>query len=370
MIRIGIDGRLAGADSAGIGRYVTHLLALLPTLTDQVEWVYFFRSQHQADTLLQTLSTTVRPRVTTVTTDIRHYSWQEQLLLPKVFSAAQLDLLHVPHFNVPIFYRGPVVVTIHDLLWHERKGGAVTTLPWWQYWPKYLLYRLVTRLAITRAKSVLVPTKTVAKTITHYFKHAQPKIVVTPEGVADIFYTSKKISPAPAHTHLLYVGSLYPHKNIAVVLRYLKNNPEVHLSIASARSIFHHQTIQLARKLGVNSQVEFLGFVPDEKLLKVFAKTTALVAPSFSEGFGLPGLEAMAAGLPVVASNIPIFKEVYAEAAVYFDPESEIELAAAIQTATQQRDQLITRGRQQAQLYSWSTMVSQTWTTYQKVLND
>jgi len=367
-MRIGIDCRLSGPKHAGIGRYIHNLIIKLPALLPDVTWVYFVNDSSQAVGL-------DFPNLEVITVPIRHYSLAEQLKLPGIFAGAKLDLLHVPHFNVPLFYQGKVCVTIHDLLWHEYRGTHVTTLSPFVYWLKYLAYRVVASQAIKKAQAIIVPAKTIKRTLQRYYPGLKPKIFVTKEGIAAEFQKpdkaglSIKLALPPNRKILLYVGSLYPHKNINLVLSALAELPEYHLVLVGARNIFQDQIKTAAHQTGVESQVIMAGYLSDEELRHLMSQAWALIQPSLSEGFGLTGVEAMAAGLPVVASQIPIFQEIYGQAAIFFDPTSQASLVTALTSLdAHHREHLIKAGTHQAQLYSWGTMAQETLQVYQTIL--
>ncbi len=365
MQRIGLDCRLAGEQHAGIGRYTQNLVQRLVT-NQQYYWVLFFFSKKQANEILgdqKNLPTNVE----IIITPVRHYSLKEQLVLPIIFNQARLDLLHIPHFNIPIFYSGKIVVTIHDLLWHEQRGSHVTTLPSWQYWLKYGAYQFTVKQAVNRAKKIFVPSETVAKIVKKYYPNIKTKLVTTYEGIADSFL-STKIEKKPTKNQLVYTGSLYPHKNIEVVFRALKKLPEFNLKLVGSRSVFQQETMKLAKKYQVENQVEFLGRLSDQQLIELYQESYALVFPSLSEGFGLPGLEAMAVGLPVIASDIPIFQEIYQDSAAYFDPNSAEELVEKIRILGPSRAILAKTGKKLITKYSWSTMADTTLAIYQACL--
>lgn len=372
---IGIDCRLSGSTHAGIGRYIENLITRLPFDKEHFRWVLFFYDQSQVPTTTAFTKAISQQKVTIVFAPFKHYSLAEQLKLPSVLTQHQLDLLHVPHFNVPLFLPNslPIVVTIHDLLWHEQRGTAVTTLAPWKYWLKYLGYRLVTHLAVTRAKAILVPSQAVKKTVVRYFPQVEKQVAVTYEGATgETFATStKKHSQAIDSKTLLYVGSLYPHKNITVVLQALKQLPDFKLEIVGSRSVFRDAVAAEAARLGVTNQVNFLGFVPDSELSQKYQTCFALIQPSLSEGFGLTGLEAMTAGGVVIASDIPIFKEIYQDGALYFDPHSSDSFIATVNQLTpKQRPPLLSQAKRVAAQYSWDTMANQTVAAYQKILAD
>jgi len=362
--RIGIDCRLAGGEHAGIGRYTQNLIQRL-VVDKNHEWVLFFNNQKQADEILSK----VENHVKIVILPVRHYSLKEQFVLPVAFLREKLDLLHIPHFNIPILYPGKIVVTIHDLLWHEQRGSHVTTLPAWKYWLKYWAYKLTVQKAVDKPKVIFVPSKTVAKTIEKYYPQAKSKTVVTYEGIDDSFLKAN-LESKTIKKQLVYTGSLYPHKNIEVVFKALKKLPDFSLKLVGSRNIFQEETLKLAEKHDVKNQVDFLGRLSDEKLINLYQKSFALIFPSLSEGFGLPGLEAMAVNLPVIASDIPIFKEIYGESAAYFSPSSVEELIETILILEPSRKELINSGQKTIKKYDWQKMVDQTVDEYNKQLKN
>lgn len=363
-MRIGIDCRLAGPDHAGIGRYTAQLVRVILSKPSSVEWVVFCSNQAQADYLLDK---NINQNVRVVFCPIKHYSVAEQVWLPWLFYREKLDLLHVPHFNVPFAYRKPFVITIHDLLWHDYRGQSVTTLQPWIYWFKYFGYRLVTTLSIRMAKHIFVPSKEVFDTLLQYYPSAKNKIEITYEGVS-LSPPAKLRQPLPNH-FLLFVGSLYPHKNIVVVLKTLQQLPKLNLVLVGSRSVFSQQIQQLVATLDLERRVVFFGRATDGELHTLYQKALALMQPSLSEGFGLTGLEAMAAGTPVIVSDIPIFHEIYQDAALYCQPHDPNSFVQAIKLLTTQRKSLIAKGRRQSQKYTWEKMAQKTLTAYQQLLH-
>ena len=363
--RIGVDCRLAGLAHAGIGRYTAELVQHLLQLSQKnsIQCVLFFSSEEQAREVLGGESSAV----TVVLAAQRQYSWAEQWDFLKLLNAAKLDLLHVPHFNVPFFYRGTTVITIHDLLWHEQRGSSVTTLPAWQYWFKYLGYRVITARAISLASRIFVPTQFVAQSVSRWYPDAAAKLLVTPEGVNA---SMSRVTRAREKKTLLYVGSLYPHKNVTVVLEALTRLPDWQLVIVGARSVFAEETQHEVARRQLTEQVQFVGKVDDQRLAELYATATALIQPSLSEGFGLTGLEAIGVGTPVLASDIPVFHEVYQDAAVYFNPRSAADLVKVLREFSADSPEF-SPARQQAVLaqYDWGRMAAQTYQVYKELLN-
>jgi glycosyltransferase involved in cell wall biosynthesis len=270
---------------------------------------------------------------------------------------------------MPLFYPGKIMVTIHDLLWHEQRGKIVTTLPAWQYWFKYLAYLMTVRWAVIRAKTIFVPSQTVKQTLIKHYPLVKHKTKVTPEGVGEEYLKKLKsrISSQPEKI-LVYTGSLYPHKNVKLIIQALPHLPEFKLIIVSARGVFQKNLVKFVEQQQLAGRVEFAGFLSDQELVKLYQRSFSLVIPSLSEGFGLPGLEAMAVGLPVIASDIPVFHEVYGPAAAYFDPKSVAELVETIRTLEPSRQSLATAGKTRVGQFSWDKMTEQTTAAYRQWL--
>ena len=162
---------------------------------------------------------------------------------------------------------------------------------------------------------------------------------------------------------IVYTGNLYPHKNISILIEAVERL-KINLKIICARSVFE-------KRLPKSKYVEFLGKLTDQEVIEVYKKSQAFVFPSLIEGFGLPGLEAMAVGLPVIAANASCLPEIYGDAALYFDPYDVNDLVEKIKSAITNdnlKKDLIKKGLAQVKKYSWAKMSSQTWEIYQSVL--
>ncbi|KKT78103.1 MAG: Glycosyl transferase group 1, partial [Parcubacteria group bacterium GW2011_GWF2_44_8] len=279
-IRLGIDCRLSGSAHAGIGRYTENLIRCLlgifgfnQELPHSWKLTCFFYSQEQA---LQVLGENglIHPQLKVVITPIKHYTLAEQFQLPAHYSQAKLDLLHVPHFNIPLLYSGAIHITIHDLLWHSQHGLEVTTLPNWIYWLKYAGYKFITQQAVTKASRVFVPSEFVKQDVIKHYPKSSEKIVITPEGINQSYLKMRdqllanQVHNLPTPKPIIYyTGSLYPHKNIEVVLKALTDLPQISLVIAGSRSVFVERTKKMISQLGLTKQVTFAGFVDDAQLI-------------------------------------------------------------------------------------------------------
>ena len=349
MKKIVIDARLSGLKHAGIGRYTQ---MLVEHLSDLRFTIYDLRI---------------------ISPDIKHYTLAEQLQMPGILNKENPDLVHFPHFNVPLFYNKPFIVTIHDLLWHDQVGTTATTLPAWIYWLKYLAYRIVLRHAVLKSKAIIVPSNWVKEKIEERFPAAEGKIKVIYEGVTEVFRgRSSPGSPdkygIKSGEYIIYTGSLYPHKNVNIVLDILSEFPELKFIVACSRNIFWEKFKQEVDKRGLQGQVVLAGFVQDDELSVLYKNALAFVFPSKSEGFGLPGLEAMSSGCPVISSSAGSLPEIYGDAALYFNQDNKEELIKNIKIIKDEevsRKRMIILGRERSRLFSWDKMAKETMEVYE-----
>jgi len=139
------------------------------------------------------------------------------------------------------------------------------------------------------------------------------------------------------------------------------------LVIVSSRNVFLQKLAETVKRQNLSGVVNLVGFVPEEDLGGIYKEAMAVVQPSLSEGFGIPGLNAMAAGLPVVCSDIPVLHEVYGEAAIYFNPHDPKDIAGKIKKVltSDTGSELAKKGREQVKKYSWQKMAQETLEVYE-----
>jgi glycosyltransferase involved in cell wall biosynthesis len=363
-MRILIDGRLYGLENAGLGRYLNNLVSELSKIDSRDEYIILLRKKYFDSLILP-------ENWKKVLADFRHYSFKEQFILPGLIKKENPDLVHFPHFNVPIFYKGKFVVTIHDLLMHTQKGPSTTTLSAPFYFLKRVGYRFVFDTAVKNSAVIIVPSNAVKNELEREYKGISDKVNVTYEGLDERISNSGTIKVDSPY--FVYVGNAYPHKNLkrliqAIVLLNTNRDEKVKLVIASVRSVFTSRLEKVVNDLKAYDSVKILGAVPDEDLGSLYKNSLGFVFPSLSEGFGLPGLEAMGAGTLVLASEIPVFKEIYSKHAIYFNPLdfSSIEKAMkdVVELEDNEREKLIEDGQNFAKKYSWAKMAKETLEIY------
>ncbi len=364
-----VDGRLANLKHAGLGRYSLNFLRFLPEVASR-QFRYGVLAQPDDIPHLKKIT---KNFYSFYPLPASHYSWREQWQVPLFLRRLRPSLVHFLHFNVPLFLPAPFVVTVHDLIKHHSSGKAATTRNFLGYRLKRWGYRLVFRQAVCRAKAIITPSRWTAQDLRRHYQCVR-RIEVIPEGVdPDILSKGKagKLPDGIQKPFLLYVGSLYPHKNATLLLKMLQEWPAApQLVVVAARSVFRDRFWQEAQRMGVAKKVLLVGFVEDNVLAELYRQALALVFPSRLEGFGLPGLEAMARGCPVIAARAGALPETLGPAALYFDPNSPSELRHQVEVILneQQRQKYRRLGLRWAKRYSWQKMARGIAGLYREVL--
>ena len=376
-MRIGIDARIWGSYGRGVGRYIQNLVENLERVDRKNHYFIFLRENG---------FNSYRPKSKNfhkVLADVPWYGAQEQVIMPGIFSASNLDLLHVPHFNAPLLYRGKMVVTIHDLTMLKFGGKETSTLPAPVFFVKRVGLRLVTESAARRASAVIVLSQFVKDDVAKTFGISSKNIFVTYEsgilagkGRADREREIENVLEKYRITkpYFLYVGAFYPHKNVdrlveAVKILNEKLKKPAQLVLAGGKDAFLEKVVRKALAVGALRYISLTDHVTDADLIDLYLESEAYVQPSLSEGFGLQTVEAMALGIPVVQSNASCLPEIAGEAALYFDPYDPRDMAAKLDkvlTSATLRKKLISKGLKRAKDFSWEKMARETLAVYRK----
>lgn len=372
-MRIGIDARLYG-QGLGLGRYVSKLLEHLERQADTHTYIIFLRRENYD------LYTPHSPRFRKVRADVPWYSLKEQWLLPWIFFKERCDLLHVPHFNVPLLYPGRIIITIHDviLLKHRLSAtSAATTRSPLFHWLKYLGFHCVVRIAIARARRIIVVSQSVARDLSVFFPSCQPRVRVIYEASDAIPRSEPLIDPwfDNVKPFFFYAGNAYPHKNIATLLRAAEGvhsyNPEVQLILCGQEDYFQKRLQREIEERGFGSIAHHVGCVSDAVLRWLYEHAVAIVLPSLEEGFGLQIVEAFVHSCPVIASRIPPYEEIGGDAAVFVDARKAADIAGAMQELMRDKDRrcgMIQRGAVRARMFSWDATARATVSLYDEIV--
>ena len=369
-VRIAIDARKL--HDYGIGTYVRNLTHWLARIDCDDTYVLLCRPEDVA--FVRSLG----PRFEPLIEMAGNYTIREQFAVPLALARARpkVDVFHAPHYVVSPLVTCPYVVTIHDCI-HLR-------FP--QYLPKkgaFLYARTMMTLAARRSRRVLTVSNASKEDILHYLKVPASKVEViynalderlatppTPEDIARVRQRFQLEAP-----FVLYTGNIKPHKNIdrlieAYSILRRRGVENVKLLIIGDEISKYPNLRRLVHKFQLHQHVRFFGFVPDATLAVFYRLASAFVFPSLYEGFGLPTLEAMAAGVPVITSNVSSLPEVVGEAALLIDPMDAGALADAMARVLSDaplRADLIRRGHERIKTFSWERSVARVHQVYREV---
>ena len=308
--------------------------------------------------------------------------WQrqvwEQTLLPFDLRQRRAALLHSPHHTTPLLYCPcPRILTVHDVtffLLTERYP-----------WLRRYYFQVMTRLAARRAAAVLVPSESVRTDASRFLNLARKTVVATAEGVSERFRAAvpggcpaevRERYGLPPH-YLLSLGTREPGKNRATIFaafrRLFDEGRDEHLVVVGQAAWGTAAEDASLQSEGLRGRVHFTGYVADADLPAVYSGADVFVFPSLHEGFGLPVLEAMASGVPVVTSNVSAMPEVAGEAALLVDPTNAFAIAEAIAQVLDDQalaEKLRTDGLERARLFTWDACAVRTIAVYRKVLGE
>ena len=301
----------------------------------------------------------------------------DYIILPMEIKRVNPHLIHIPDAGLPWLYRGKVVATIHDI--------APYLFPY--YLPtlrEKLKYRLKL-LSLKRADRIIAISKSTAEDLINYLHIPKRKIRIIPYGI------DKKFSPLPQEkskkhveenfnikeNFILYVGALSPNKNVMRLLEAfslliksgIRNYPL--LIVASTKNPNYPYLLRKTFELGIDKFVHWLNSQPQEKLVYLYNACTLFVFPSLYEGFGLPPLEAMACGAPVVASNTSSLPEVVGDAGILVNPKNPEDIFKAMRKvllSSSLREEMSEKALKRAKNFSWKKTAGETLEVYREVL--
>jgi glycosyltransferase involved in cell wall biosynthesis len=372
-IHVGVNAHLLslaeGYRSAGIHWYLHNLLRHLPDADPQIDYTVFLGEGRYAEAagLRRRFS-----RLPTHNPSVR-ILW-EQLIQPWVTVRIDVHLLHGPAFVGPIVSTCPFVVTIHDLSFLLYPGSFRTL--------NRTYLRAFTRLSVQRARRVLAVSESTKRDLMQYYHLKPDKIDIVYNGVDSHFrplpedqiegFRSKRGLP---ERFILFVGTLEPRKNIVRLVEAYARIPQQPcppLVLVGGKGWLYDEVFARVEALNLNDRVRFVGYVPAEELAWWYNAATLFVYPSLYEGFGLPPLEAMACGTPVITSATSSLPEVVGDAGLLVDPTDLDALAMAMEqvlTDGALRTEMRAAGLPRARTFSWQRTAQRTVTSYHRALS-
>lgn len=382
-MKIGIDARfLTHPQFGGFKTYTTNLVESLLQLDTANEYVlYLDRTAPHGAAWGGKPNCSVR--IVSGDAPLVGMPWREQVQLVRMAARDRLDLFHAPCLTAPLRLGCPLVVTLHDMIWHTppqpgqaRSQGLKRRLMGWYY-------RTMPKLAAQRAAAVITVSQAAKRSIVAELGLAPEQVAVTYEAAGPGFGRIDDVQKLAqvrrrfglAQDFILAIGSADPRKNIATLITAYSHLPQAlqvrhPLVVVWTHSLLSEQMAHQVESLGLSERVRFVQRVSDEELACLYTLATLFVFPSRYEGFGLPLLEAMACGAPVVAANNSSIPEVTGDAAILVAADDAPALAAAVTTVlsdASQRRGLIERGYMRAASFSWARCANETMQVYQEV---
>ena len=353
MARIGVNALyLIPGGVGGTEIYLRELLAALARIDSENEY-FVFTNRETGEDLVPALSSFHRcPQAVRAISRPARILW-EQTRLPLEVSKLKLDVLLNPGFTAPLFTSCPNVTVFHDLQ-HKRH-------PEYFRWFDLPPWRFFLWAAAHRARRIIAVTEATRADLLHFYRIPPESIHVVHHGVDPALLDLRRDR---IERFVLCVSTLHPHKNIERLIRaYAREKRDYKLVLAGMRG-FHGDVIdRLIDELGVRDQVTLTGWISRADLYDLYDRALACVYPSTFEGFGMPALEALAAGVPLLCSDIPPLREVAAECAFYFNPLDENDLAQGLTRIVSDevlRANLTRAGRERARTFTWERTARET----------
>src|SRR5688500_8467884 len=368
VMRVAIDARKL--HDFGIGTYIRNLLRQLARLDCDTDYVLLCQEADLG------IALQLGPNFRTVLESSRNYSVREQFHVPWVLRQLRPDLYHAPHYVLPPAIRCRSVVTIHDCI----------HLMFPQYLPHRLAYayaRASMWAAARRSDRILTVSEASKRDILHFFDVPPEKVVVVYNAIDERFSREPRAEDVERvrerfqlhQRFVLYVRNIKPHKNLERLIEAfhalrLRGLDDLKLLIIGDEISSYPSLRRAVHRHKLHKHVRFLGYLPDDTLAIMYRLATVFVFPSLYEGFGLPPLEAMASGTPVVTSNVSSLPEVAGDAAVLVDPYDVDSIVDGLRRVVGDREMAATlrrRGLERAREFSWARSVEKTREVYRAV---
>jgi glycosyltransferase involved in cell wall biosynthesis len=346
MARIGVNALyLIPGGVGGTEIYLRELLQALARIDSNHEYFVFTNLETGSDLVPKQANFQWKPQAVHARSRPARILW-EQAALPLEVSRYRLDVLFNPGFTSPILTACPCVTVFHDLQ-HKRHPEYFRwfDLPFW----RFLLWA-----AAHRSRRLIAVSEATRDDLLRFYRLPRERVTVIPHGVETAFFTLDRSCIEP---YVLCVSTLHPHKNLERLIRaYARGKRDFRLVLAGMRGFQTSAIERLVAEVGVADSVQLTGWIPREELYRLYARARAFIYPSTFEGFGIPVLEAMAAGIPLACSDIPPLREVSGDAALCFDPLNEDAIAAALERIASDeslRRTLSKAGPERARLFTW-----------------
>lgn len=374
-MNIGIDLRMFGTNHGGIGRYCKELFPRIFAMDEQNNYTIFCNKKELTDSELNMLVSFKNVKI--VACNFKHYSLSEQTLFLRLLNKQNLDLVHFPNFNLPIFYNKAFVVTIHDMVHHKISGAKKSHLV------HFFAYKKVIEHAAKNSKAIVTVSETSKRDIVEILNISPNKISVTYEGASLNTNVSEDEVENIKKTYLLnkpyflFVGVLERKKNLVNLSRgfdLFLQKYKAKMDLVVVGKVDRHYPNIKHKMLDIknNNNLVFTGYIEDNELSALYKGAHAFVSASLHEGFGLPGIEALSFGLPLLMSNTTVFNEIFDNSAIYFnplDPKDICEKMFLLVRDPKFHEELQKRSFERSLNFDWNNSAQKTLELYKKILN-
>jgi len=361
-MHIAIDARII---SSTTGRYVERLLTYLQDIDRTNQYSVLVRAKDQEYWV------PTNPNFSIVIADFANYSFAEQFGLKKLLKSIKPDLVHFCMPQQPVWYRGKKVTTFHDFTLVKTYNSDKN---WFVFHTKQLVGKFVFKMVAHENNHIITPSEFTKKELLEFTDAKEENVTVIYEST-DVANGPVVTYKLPYKHYILYVGQQSDYKNIKRLgdahQKLLETYPDLGLVLVGRKneSALANEAYFEKKKY---KHILFTDFVEDTELNWLYSHATAYVFPSLMEGFGLPGLEAMGHGTPVISSNATCLPEIYGDAAHYFDPTNTNDITRAVTEVLGNealRHKLSKAGYEQIKKYSWKRMAEQTHKVYTDTLS-
>ncbi len=365
-MKIGLDVRMI--NYSGIGRYIRNVLSHMLEYNNGEEFILYGKINEVRNQFPTTEAVIYQ-------TEYEIYKLVEQVMLP--FKLKGLDIFHSPHYNFPILYKGKVLITVHDIIHFLYPIELRSKLA--KQYSRYMFKKLQ-----KKAHKIITDSESTKRDLIEYFKFKPENIEVIYIGVDPYF---KQLDDPKVITRfkeklgvnglmLMFVGLNKYHKNIQALLKVSKILKEKKIDftlLLAGTKMNEKQLLNTIEELGISQNVKVISYLDDLMMLYAYNAADIFILPSFYEGFGLPPLEAMACGTPVIVSNASSLPEVVGDAGLMINPKETDEIVNAIIKLSEDSElynKMVKKGLEHVKKFSWADTARKTYDLYKRVINE
>jgi glycosyltransferase involved in cell wall biosynthesis len=374
-MRIGIDCRHIYNEQygelAGVGHYIFYLIKYLLEIDKDNEYLLFFYNRKIKCEDFEKKGNAKCVYFPGLENFGKIPLVYRHIFIPHVLRLYRLDIYHNPAYVIPFFYFHKSIITVHDLALYKNA----------QWFPggQFFARKILIPLSIYRAKKIIAVSENTKNDLVDIFKVNKEKIEVIPEGVEDYNEVQIKEENIPAklkfsEPYFLHIGTLEPRKNLVRLIEafaeFAQQNPNYKLVLAGKKGWKYESIFEAITRLNMQTKVIYVGYVNLAEKVYLLKNSFAFVFPSLYEGFGLPILEAMNMGVPIITANVASIPELVIDNALLVEPEDTISICKAMSKMVDNpnlRQDLAIKGRGISRNFSWTDCAQKTLALYKSL---